>query len=41
MDIQNNDTNKEFQIFIETERGNCIFDKNDKLFLPLLNIKKQ
>ena len=41
MDIQNNDTNTEFQIFIETERGYWMFNKNDKLFLPLLNIKKQ
>ena len=31
----------QFQILIETERGNFLFDKNEQLFLPILNIKKQ
>ena len=36
-----NNYQSQFQILIETERGNFLFDKNEQLFLPLLNIKKQ
>ena len=36
-----NNYQSQFQILIETERGNFLFDKNEQLFLPILNIKKQ